>query len=82
WNQTGASGGAPVSVRSNSGMLSVNGKYPPAEESARTGVHAESPPLYRWVNLPALQSASDEQLLQMRRAVTDHPGDLCPRDTD
>ena len=43
-NQTGSGGGAPVGVRLNSGTLNVNGEYePPAEESARTGVHAESP---------------------------------------
>nr|WP_248895828.1 hypothetical protein [Haloplanus sp. XH21] len=28
--------------RLNSGMMNVNGGYSPAEESARTGVHAES----------------------------------------
>ncbi|SNR75656.1 transposase, IS605 OrfB family, central region [Halorubrum ezzemoulense] len=44
-NQTGDDGGAPVGVRLNSGTLNVNGGYSPAEESARTGVHAESPPL-------------------------------------
>jgi len=46
-NQTGSGGGAPVGVRLNSGMVNVNGEYePPADdESARTGVHAESPPL-------------------------------------
>jgi len=43
--QTGADGGAPVGVRLNSGTLNVNGEYSPADESARTGVHAESPPL-------------------------------------
>jgi len=42
-NQTGGGEGAPLSVRLNSGMLNVNGEYDsPAEESARTGVHAES----------------------------------------
>ncbi|ESS11068.1 MAG: transposase, IS605 OrfB family, central region [uncultured archaeon A07HR60] len=44
-NQTGADGGAPVGVRLNSGTLNVNGDYSPAEASARTGVHAENPPL-------------------------------------
>jgi len=41
-NQTGGDEGAPLGVRLNSGMLNVNGGYSPAEESARTGVHAES----------------------------------------
>jgi IS605 OrfB family transposase len=41
-NQTGSGGGAPLGVRLNSGMVNVNGGYSPAEESARTGVHAES----------------------------------------
>jgi IS605 OrfB family transposase len=45
-NQTGGDGGAPVGVRLNSGTLNANGAYePPAEESARAGVHAESPRL-------------------------------------
>jgi len=45
-NQTGSGGGAPVGVRLNSGTLNVNGDYePPADISARTGVHAESPRL-------------------------------------
>ena len=45
-NQTGSGGGAPVGVRLNSGTVNVNGEYePPAEVSARTGVHAESPRL-------------------------------------
>jgi len=45
-NQTGDGGGAPVGVRLNSGMLNANGAYtPPAEDSARAGVHAESPRL-------------------------------------
>ena len=45
-NQTGSGGGAPVGVPLNSGTLTVNGEYePPAEESARTRVHAESPRL-------------------------------------
>jgi len=45
-NQTGSGGGAPVGVRLNSGTLNANGEYdPPAEESARVGVHAESPRL-------------------------------------
>ena len=45
-NQTGAGGGAPVGVRLNSGTLNANGEYEPsAEESARAGVHAESPRL-------------------------------------
>ncbi len=44
-NQTGSGGGAPVGVRLNSGTLNANGEYdPPAEESARAEVHAESPP--------------------------------------
>ncbi|GAA0263433.1 hypothetical protein GCM10009000_094660 [Halobacterium noricense] len=44
--QTGSGGGAPVGVRLNSGMMNENGGYePPAEESARSGVHAESPPI-------------------------------------
>jgi putative transposase len=43
-NQTGGDGGAPLGVRLNSGTLNVNGGYSPAEESARTGVHAESHP--------------------------------------
>jgi IS605 OrfB family transposase len=43
-NQTGSGGGAPVGVRLNSGTLNANGAYePPAEESVRAGVHAESP---------------------------------------
>jgi putative transposase len=42
-NQTGGDGGAPLGVRLNSGTLNVNGGYSPADdESARTGVHAES----------------------------------------
>jgi putative transposase len=42
-NQTGGDEGAPLGVRLNSGTLNVNGEYePPAELSARTGVHAES----------------------------------------
>ena len=45
-NQTGDGGGAPVGVRLNSGTLNANGEYePPADESTRAGVHAESPPL-------------------------------------
>ena len=45
-NQTGDGGGAPVGVRLNSGTLNANGEYePPADDSARAGVHAESPPL-------------------------------------
>ena len=45
-NQTGSDGGAPVGVRLNSGMLNANGEYePPADDSARAGVHAESPRL-------------------------------------
>jgi len=44
-NQTGDDGGAPLGVRLNSGTLNANGAYdPPAEESARAGVHAESHP--------------------------------------
>ena len=41
-NQTGGDRGAPLGVRLNSGTMKVNGGYSPAEESARTGVHAES----------------------------------------
>jgi IS605 OrfB family transposase len=42
-NQTGSGGGAPVGVRLNSGTLNANGEYePPADDSARAGVHAES----------------------------------------
>jgi IS605 OrfB family transposase len=44
-NQTGAGGGAPVGVALNSGTVNASGEYAPAEESARAGVHAESPPL-------------------------------------
>jgi IS605 OrfB family transposase len=45
-NQTGSGGGAPVGVRLNSGTLNANGEYEsPAEDSARAGVHAESPQL-------------------------------------
>ena len=45
-NQTGSGGGAPVGVRLNSGTLNANGEFePPAEDSARAGVHAESPRL-------------------------------------
>ena len=45
-NQTGAGGGAPVGVRLNSGMLNTNGEYDSlADDSARVGVHAESPRL-------------------------------------
>ena len=43
-NQTGDGGGALVGVRLNSGTLNANGEYePPADDSARVGVHAESP---------------------------------------
>jgi transposase, IS605 OrfB family, central region len=43
-NQTGGDGGAPVGVRLNSGTVNANGEYdPPADDSARAGVHAESP---------------------------------------
>jgi IS605 OrfB family transposase len=41
-NQTGGGEGAPLGVRLNSGTLNANGGYSPAEDSARTGVHAES----------------------------------------
>jgi putative transposase len=45
-NQTGSGGGAPVGVRLNSGTLNANGEYDaPADDSARAGVHAESPRL-------------------------------------
>ena len=45
-NQTGSDGGALVGVRLNSGMLNANGEYEsPADDSARAGVHAESPRL-------------------------------------
>ncbi len=48
--QTGSGGGAPVGVALNSGMLNANGAYePPADESARAGVHAESQRLSRWL---------------------------------
>ena len=43
--QTESDGGAPVGVRLNNGMLNVNGEYSPADNSVRTGVHAESPRL-------------------------------------
>jgi len=43
-NQTGGDEGAPLGVRLNSGMMNVNGGYSPADDSARTGVHAESHP--------------------------------------
>jgi putative transposase len=44
-NQTGDDGGAPLGVRLNSGTLNANGEYePPADDSARAGVHAESHP--------------------------------------
>jgi len=44
-NRTGGDEGAPLGVRLNSGTLNVNGAFePPAEVSARTGVHAESHP--------------------------------------
>jgi len=46
-NQTGDGGGAPLGVRLNSGTLNVNGGYSPADDSARTGVHAESHPFTR-----------------------------------
>jgi IS605 OrfB family transposase len=41
-NQTGSDGGAPLGVPLNSGTLNANGGCSPAEESARTEVHAES----------------------------------------
>jgi putative transposase len=45
-NQTGSGGGASVGIALNSGTLNANGEYePPADESARAGVYAESPPL-------------------------------------
>ena len=45
-NQTGGDEGASVGIALNSGTLNANGEYePPAEESARAGVHAESPRL-------------------------------------
>jgi IS605 OrfB family transposase len=45
-NQTGDGGGASVGIALNSGMLNANGEYePPADNSARAGVHAESPRL-------------------------------------
>jgi putative transposase len=45
-NQTGGDEGASVGIALNSGILNANGEYePPADESARAGVHAESPRL-------------------------------------
>ena len=45
-NQTGDGGGVSVGIALNSGMLNANGEYePPADNSARAGVHAESPRL-------------------------------------
>ena len=46
-NQAGDGGGASVGIALNSGTLTANGEYePPADdESARGGVHAESPSL-------------------------------------
>jgi IS605 OrfB family transposase len=45
-NQTGDGGGASVGIALNSGILNANGEYdPPAEDSARAGVQAESSPL-------------------------------------
>jgi hypothetical protein len=43
--QTGAGGGEPLGVRLTSGTLNVNGEYDsPANDTAKTGVHAESHP--------------------------------------
>jgi len=42
--QTGGEGGAPVGVRLNTGMLNANG-VKPLPDSARAGVHGESPRL-------------------------------------
>jgi hypothetical protein len=43
--QTGAGGDEPLGVRLISGTLKVNGEYDsPADDTARSGVHAESPP--------------------------------------
>ena len=45
-NQNGDGGGASVGIALNSGVLNANGEYePPADDSARAGVHAESPRL-------------------------------------
>ena len=45
-NQIGGDEGASVGIALNSGTLNANGEHePPAEESARAGVHAESPQL-------------------------------------
>jgi len=41
--QTGGDGGAPLGVRLNSGMVTVNGGYSPGSPEARTEVHAEIP---------------------------------------
>ncbi|ERG99896.1 MAG: transposase [Haloquadratum sp. J07HQX50] len=41
-NQTGSGGGALVGVHLNNGTLNMDGGHSPAEESIRTGVHAES----------------------------------------
>jgi hypothetical protein len=41
--QTGGDGGVPLSVRLVNETSDVTGGYGPAEESTRTGVHAESP---------------------------------------
>ena len=44
--QTDSGEDVPVGMRLNSGTLNANGAYePPADESARAGVHAESPRL-------------------------------------
>ncbi|WP_436931839.1 RNA-guided endonuclease InsQ/TnpB family protein [Halosimplex halobium] len=40
--QTGGDGGAPLGVRLNSGMLTVNGGYSPGSPEAGTEVHAET----------------------------------------
>jgi len=45
-NQTGDGGGASVGIALNSGTVNANGEYEaPADDSARAGVHAESPRL-------------------------------------
>ncbi len=52
-NQTRGDEGAPAVVQLNSGMVTVNGEYePPVEVSVGAEVHAESPPVQKWVSLP------------------------------
>jgi hypothetical protein len=59
-NQPGGDEGAPLCVRSNSETLNVDGGYSPAEESIRTGVHAESHDFTCWelkTELPTLSGS-------------------------